>query len=314
MTRIKPLPASPDANQIKANFDAIYTMPDPREYYRVLYGLDYIIPELAKPVFRNIIAALELKHGRPIRVLDLGCSYGNNAALIQFPIDIDRLARRYADLHARSVSSSELIMLDRSYFHAWPRRNVEIIGCDVSKPAIDYARSVGLIAHGISGNFEVEQFSAEARKILRGVDLVISTGSIGYITERTIRRVLDAIGSPAPWVASFVLRMFPYDAVEIALDEAGLETEKLSGVTFVQRRFQSENECVQVLERLEKLGIAPEGKEANGLFHAEFYLSRPAEDREATPLDQLVTISKGASRPFGRRFRSDADGNISLVR
>ena len=39
----------------KANFDQIYTAPDPREYYRVLFGLDYVIPELAKPIFRGLI-------------------------------------------------------------------------------------------------------------------------------------------------------------------------------------------------------------------------------------------------------------------
>ena len=40
-------------NDIKANFDSIYSRPDPREYYRVLYGLDYVIPDLAKGIFRK---------------------------------------------------------------------------------------------------------------------------------------------------------------------------------------------------------------------------------------------------------------------
>lgn len=303
-----------EANKIKANFDAIYTQPDPREYYRVLYGLDYIIPELAKPVFRNIIDALEEKKGRPVRVLDLGCSYGNNAALIQFPLDIDRLARRYLDLQLEGVNSAELIMLDRSYFRSWPRRDVEIIGCDLSKPAVDYARSVGLISHGISGNFEIGSMSDKDKEVLRGVDLVISTGSIGYITERTLRQVLAAIGNPAPWVASFVLRMFPYDKVEAELLQSGLETEKLNGVTFVQRRFQSESECVQVLDRLQALGIDPDRKEASGLFHAEFFLSRSAADREQTPIETLAAVSQGTSRTFGRRYRTRTDGQISLMR
>lgn len=303
-----------DVNRIKANFDHIYTEADPREYYRVLYGLDYIIPEMSKPVFRKIIAALEEIHQRPIRVLDLGCSYGNNAALLQYPIDIDRLAKRYMTLLNGAVSPSELIMLDRSYYRSWPKHDIEFIGCDLSKPAIDYARSVGLIKHGIVGNFEVEPLPATAEEILRGVDLIISTGSIGYITERTISRLLTAIGKPAPWVASFVLRMFPYDKIEQTLCEAGLETEKLQGITFVQRRFQSETECRQVLDRLNALGIDPEGKEANGLFHAEFFLSRSGEHVAEHPLADLVSVAQGANRPFGRRFRCSPDGHVSLVR
>jgi len=303
-----------EVNRIKANFDQIYTQPDPREYYRVLYGLDYIIPEMSKPVSRKIIAALESIHKRPIRVLDLGCSYGNNAALLQYPIDIDRLAQRYMSLLNSDIPSSELIMLDRSYYRSWPRHEIEFIGCDLSKPAVDYARAVGLIKHGLVGNFEVQPLPGTAEEILRGVDLIISTGSIGYVTERTIGRLLAAIGKPAPWIASFVLRMFPYDRIEESLSAAGLVTEKMQGITFVQRRFQSEMECLQVLDRLEALGIDPEGKESNGLFHAEFFLSRPEEHVAEYPLSDLVSVVQGASRSFGRRFRCNRDGRVSLVR
>jgi SAM-dependent methyltransferase len=301
-------------NRIKANFDSIYLAPDPREYYRVLYGLDYIIPDLAKEVFRNTIAALETKLGRPVRVLDLGCSYGINAALIQYPLDIGQLAQRYMGLHDAGISSRELIELDAHYFQSWPRYDAEITGCDVSGPAVNYARSVGLIDYGVIGNFETQALSPASKEILRGVDLIISTGSIGYITERTVQRMLDAIGAPAPWVASFVLRMFPYDKIDAMLGYAGLVTEKLSGATFVQRRFESESECLDVLKRLEDLGIDPQHKEATGLLHAEFYLSRSEQDRAGFPIETLASVTDGAGRHFGRRFRCGPDGAVSLMR
>jgi SAM-dependent methyltransferase len=303
-----------NVNRIKANFDSIYTSPDPREYYRVLYGLDYIIPDLAKEVFLNTIAALEKKHGRPVRVLDLGCSYGINAALIQYALDVGHLAQRYMNLHDAGISSSELIELDTHYFRSWPRRDVEVIGCDVSGPAINYARSVGLIDYGLIGNFETQALSPASQDMLRGVDLIISTGSIGYITERTLRRMMDAIGEPAPWVASFVLRMFPYDKIEAKLTTSGLVTEKLSGATFVQRRFESESECVDVLKRLEDLGIDSQHKEATGLLHAELYMSRSEQDRAEFPIETLACVTDGADRNFGRRYRCSADGEVSLMR
>ena len=145
------------------------------------------------------------------------------------------------------IPSSELIMLDRSYYRSWPRHEIEFIGCDLSKPAVDYARAVGLIKHGLVGNFEVQPLPGTAEEILRGVDLIISTGSIGYVTERTIGRLLAAIGKPAPWIASFVLRMFPYDRIEESLSAAGLVTEKMQGITFVQRRFQRLNSASGIL-------------------------------------------------------------------
>jgi SAM-dependent methyltransferase len=302
------------AQDIKANFDGIYVEADPREYYRVLYGLDYIIPELARPVFGRIIEALEEIHGRPIRVLDVGCSYGNNAALIQFPVDIERLANRYARLQIAGVSTEELIELDRNYYRSWPRREIKFIGCDISRPAIDYAKNVGLIESGIVGNFEEIDIAPEDCELIKNVDLIISTGAIGYVTERTLRRLMQAIANPSLWVASFVLRMFPFGRIEQELRSAGMETEKLSGVTFVQRRFQSQAEYMHVLEKLDELGVDPQGKEGSGLFHAEFFLSRPAAASKRYPLDELASIEKGVGRSFGRRFRRAVDGEILLVR
>lgn len=302
------------AQDIKANFDRIYVEPDPREYYRVLFGLDYIIPEVARPIFARTISALEDLRGRPIRVLDVGCSYGNNAALAQFPIDIERLANRYARLQIAGLPTEELIQLDRHYYRSWPRRDVEFIGCDISEPAIDYARRVGVIKDGVVGNYEDDEISPDDRQLLKGIDLIISTGAIGYVTERTIRRLLNAIGEPAPWVASFVLRMFPYDNIEKTLASAGLATEKLSGVTFIQRRFQSQAEYSHVADKLDDLGIDAQGKESAGLLHAEFFLSRPGAEARQYPLEEIATVEKGVERAFGRRFRRSQDGEILLVR
>jgi SAM-dependent methyltransferase len=300
-------------SQAKACFDSIYTEPDPREYYRVLGGLNYVIPDLAKDIFRQSIAALGQLRGRPIKVLDLGCSYGNNAALIRFPLDFSSLQQRYVDLQNRDIPTSELISLDRHYFKSWPRQDLTIVGCDISQPAVAYARAVGLLDDGITQNLEQEPLSQASKDALKGVDLIISTGAIGYVTERTVSRLLRAIGEPAPWLASFVLRMFPYDTISNLLADYGHVTEKLAGVTFVQRRFQSEQEFHKVLARLEALGIDSRGKEMDGLFHSELFLSRPPEDCAELPIDGLATVSSGIRLPFGPRFRLGDDHVVRLT-
>ena len=301
------------ADEIKASFEEIYLQPDPREYYRVLYGLDYIIPDLAKGIFRNLVAALERERGRRVTVLDLGCSYGINAALLRLPLDIQRLAQRARDLAASGVDTRQILELDRHYFASWPRSDVRIVGLDVSGPAIAYARSVGLLDGAVAADLESGTPTPELARMIRDVDLVISTGCVGYVGERTFRQILAACERP-PWVASFVLRMYPYDAIASALAERGLGTEKLEGATFVQRRFHSAEECGGVLEALERQGISIDGKEAEGLLHAELFLSRPEEDIASVPLDTVATVTSGADHAFGRRYRLDADNVIRLAR
>jgi len=91
-----------------------------------------------------------------------------------------------------------------------------------------------------------------------------------------------------PWIANFVLRLFPFDAIEKSLDKWGYITEKLEGQTFFQRQFASDDEHDQVLEQLQDQGVDSSGKEADGHFLAEFYLSRPMKDVAKVSIERLL--------------------------
>lgn len=302
-------------DNLKACFDSIYIQEAPHEYYRVLYGLDYIIPELAKGIFRNASRELERLRGRRIKVLDLGCSYGNNSILLRHPLDFHRLAQRYADLAHYDLSTEQIIELDRHYFQSWPRDlDVHCIGFDASAPALSYAEAVGAIDGGIVADLEHGELSPEQRAMLRDVDLIISSGCVGYITATTFAKILDAIEGPKPWLAVFVLRMYSYAAIEDELARRGLVTEKLDGVTFVQRRFHSAQECESVLTSLARMGIATQDKEDEGLLHAEFMLTRPPEDIQSVPMAHVASVSKGTQYAFGRRYRRDRENTLRLTR
>jgi SAM-dependent methyltransferase len=278
-----------DINESKANFDRIYQCNDPREYYRVLHGLDYIIPDLAKPLFHSVVEAATAARGHAPRVLDLGCSYGINAALLRYPLDLERLGQRYRDFDLIGMSSSKVTELDRKYF-------------------------AGLLDHGIAEDFEKDDPSPAAREVLAGTDLVISTGCVGYVGERTFERILKSAGGSQPWIASFVLRMFSYKAIEDALARHGYVTERLEGITFVQRRFHSASEAEETLGVLHRQDIDTTGKESEGLLHAEFFLSRPEAEAVQAPLPGIVSITSGASRSYGRRFRMSGDHRIRLIK
>lgn len=289
-------------NSSKANFDEIYVAQDPRAYFSVLGSLDYMIPDIAEPVVRQILDARGMLHpGTPL-VLDIGCSYGINAAVHRFPVTFAALRRRYARHEMAALESAELARLDRNYYAAWPDIGAaRFAGLDASAPAVAYAQRVGLLEHGIVADLEHEDLTAEAARVVARTGVLLSTGAVGYVTEKTYRKIIGAMAEP-PWIVSFVLRMFPYDALAAAFEEFDLVTERFDGALFAQRRFLDVEEFERSLATLEKHGVDTSGFESDGLLHAELYLSRPARDARAAPLAEIVTVASGRFRPVGTRY------------
>jgi SAM-dependent methyltransferase len=296
-------------NAAKANFDEIYDSDDPRSYFSVLGSLDYMIPDVAEPVVRQILQAYRRRHDVEPEVLDVGCSYGINAAVHRFPVTFAGLRRRYARREMAALSAAELANLDKNYYASWPDTGLAtFVGLDTSLPAIQYAKRVGLLADGIAANLEEADPSPTEEKLLSGVDIVLSTGSVGYVSEKTYRRVLAC--TPRPWIVSFVLRMFPYDSFAKLFDEHGLVTERLPSAVFVQRRFRDLEEFESSLEMLGRRGLDTEGFESDGLLQADLFVSRPAADVMHQRLTDMITVSSGKYRPTGTRYVevSTADG------
>ena len=126
------------------------------------------------------------------------------------------------------------------------------------------------------------------------VDLITTTGGVGYVTERTFDRLLD-VAPESVWVAAFCLRTYDYRPIIETLSTHGLQTERLPQ-TFPQRRFTDPDEEQWAVAEVRKRRLDPAGKEAEGDYHAEFYLSRPASEVEQQPLAQLLPQRHG-SRP-----------------
>ena len=289
-------------NASKANFDEIYSRNDPRGYFSVLGSLDYVIPDVAAPVIRQLLQARKVRYDTAPTVLDVGCSYGINAAVHRYPLSFRRLRRRYANADMAALSSDDLARLDRSYYSSWPDTGLaRFIGLDVSGPAVRYAVAVGLLEEGVVANLEAGPPAPRDAQRLQQADVILSTGCVGYVTERTFRGILDTMQRP-PWVISFVLRMFPYENISAELARHGLVTERLAGATFVQRRFSDLEEFNSCLATLETLGIDTAGLESEGRFQAELFVSRPKEDVLAAPLGRIVTVVSGRDRTVGTRY------------
>ena len=279
-----------DINEAKENMDYIYDQPDPRAYFSELNKLDYAIPDTAKPIFQKLIGYLQQRRDNTIQVLDLGCSYGVNAAILKHDLSMDELYEHWGQNKMADATSEEIIAYDQQFYAgADDLEDIEVIGLDQAENAIAFAIETGLLDEGLVANLETETLSTLAKKTLAQVDLVMSTGCVGYLTEKSFDRILPAVSEgQMPWIANFVLRLFPFDAIEKSLDKWGYVTEKLEGQTFFQRQFASDDEHDQVLEQLHGQGVDPAGMEADGHFLAEFYLSRSVNDAAKVPIERLL--------------------------
>jgi len=263
----------------KIDLSEIYNKSDPRRYYSTLQRLDYIIPGTAKPVFQQVIGAYRSIHEKErLRIVDVGCSYGINAAMLKGDLEMEQLYSLYAPEEIGNVKRSDLLIRDQAVVEEIVKdAQLEVVGLDASPNAIKYAVEANLLDQGIAADLESGQASPEVAAVLDGADLVISTGCVGYVGENTFKNILEANAPHKPWMVNFVLRMFPFDQIAGVLDDYGYVTEKIEGETFLQRRFASEEEKDHVLDRLSGLGIASDGFESEGWYHAEAFISCPAD-------------------------------------
>lgn len=281
-----------EVNESKAKMDHIYDQPDPRPYFRELQKLGYVIPDTAKPVFRKLISHLRRLRRRSVHVLDLGCSYGVNAALLKYDLSMPDLYEHWGQEALADTAPEELVISDRRFFDSLDEHDdiSSVVGFDLAESAIAFGEETGLLDEGHAVNLEMEPLPAMATENLAEIDLMISTGCVGYVTEKSFERLLPAITEgQSPWIGNFVLRMFPFDSIGETLTEWGYVTEKLEGRTFLQRRFASDEEQQHLIQQLRRRGVDPRGKEAEGQLLAEFYLSRPANDAAEMPIEELLS-------------------------
>ena len=283
----------------KISFDHIYAEPDPRAFFGVLGRVGYHIPQLAKPYFTKLIEEYRAERGvAEPTVLDIGCSYGVNAVLQRCDTTMDQLYDYYTGPEALALDHGALLAADRGWVAAQAgTEDVRFVGLDNSGPALAYAQSAGFVDEVIHADLERNDPTPEQQDLLAGVDLVISTGCVGYVTDRTIARI--ARGS-RPWMAHFVLRMFSYDPVAASLAELDYQTTGVDGV-FRQRKFASAAEESEILDALTSAGVDPEGLETDGWLYAQLYISRPAG--AAT---ELATVMNAVSHQADRSRSSMA--------
>ncbi|MGW0466673.1 hypothetical protein ACWDX6_15525 [Streptomyces sp. NPDC003027] len=265
-----------DASGGKARFDDVYDQPDPRAYFRRLAPLEYEIPQRAQAAFRR--AAAERDGGT---VLDLCCSYGINAALLNHDLTLAELYARYTGPEVSELTGAELAERDKAFYAARRRPDAApVLGLDVAGHALRYAREVGLLDDAFAENLEGDEpASPRLRAAMADVGLITLTGGGSYLTRRTFAALLPWSRRPLR-VSAFVLRTVDYAPIAACLAEYGLRTVVDPSVTYPQRLFTDEREQRFAIETVRALGADPTGRETEGRFHTVLYESVPASGQE----------------------------------
>jgi len=273
------------ANEAKANFDDTYAAPTPHAYVAAMARTGYEIGEQARPY---CVAAAELLQERngdawPTQMLDVGCSYGLGAACVKHGCSFDEIVAFFSSRAPREYNAAREAM--RMWLNvAPPTCDLRTVGLDSSEPAIRFAVDAGLLDGGIARDFEQPGASpSEAERAwLRSCNLLISTGAIGYVTERTLDVILPHLGKDhpsdlGPLTVLTILRMFDASPIEAALERQGLSFAAVPGVRLPQRRFQDSTERRRVLSELHDRGIDTSGWEDRGKHYADLYVAAPPE-------------------------------------
>ncbi len=268
----------------KTNFSDTYDRPTPETYYRTLHRLDYKIPELARPIIKRCLDMIrKTLRRRPVRVIDLCCGYGVNAAMLNHDVDMDDLYDRYTDWPGPDLPADGAAEGARRLFAARRKSpaEAEVIGVDVAANALSYAREAGLLTEALPLNLECDNPDARTRALFGGADLVTVTGGLSYIGQSTFERVLDCFpANRRPWIVWFPLRHVNVDNVTKTLARFGLKTRQMA--TLPHRRMTDTGERMLVLDQLKEAGLDPNDEKA-GYLHANCMISRPTSFLQRVP-------------------------------
>ena len=177
-----------------------------------------------------------------------------------------------------------------------PACDVRCVGLDSSQPAIRFGLDAGLLDGGIARNYEENggQPTEEERSWFRSCNLMISTGAIGYVSERTLGVVLrelwkDHPGDFGPCAVFTILRMFDSKPIGSAFEAHGFSMCAVPEARLPQRKFADAREREEVLSLLRYRDIDTTEWEEQGKLFADLYVAAPPEDCPVL-LDRLCEL------------------------
>ena len=299
------------ANEAKSNFNDVYLAPTPHAYFGEMHRLRYAIGQEARPYFKAAVALLrrQLPTDATVRMFDLGCSYGVGSALVKYGFSFAEIADFFADKAEKDFRGCVKDMrhwLDE----ASAVNRLTCIGADSSAPAIKFAIEAGLIEDGIAHDFEADpKLDDRECELVKAADLLISTGTIGYVGEKTLSTILRKLGEArptdrVPLTVVTILRMFTPEPITTTFANFGYRFEAVPGVRLRQRRFDNEHEQKETMRLVRARGLDPTGWESTGYLYADLFIG--ARPDSFAP---LLSSMQDVARRLGAVNGTDHSGN-----
>ncbi|MGA6994020.1 MAG: hypothetical protein WBX50_08995 [Candidatus Deferrimicrobiaceae bacterium] len=274
------------ANEAKASFDDVYIAPTPHSYIALMAKIGYEISDQARPYCTAAAGLLREHNGnaRPVQMLDVGCSYGIGAAVVKYGCRLDEIVAFFASRAPKEYHAMCEAM--RMWLNIVPPPNCDMraVGLDSSQPAIRCALDAGLLDGGIARDFEQPDVTPAEDEVawFRSSNLLISTGTIGYVTERTFDVILRHLGKDypgdfGPFAVVTILRMFDHAPIKTVFEKHGLTFGAVPGARLPQRWFTDADERREVLSLLHDRKIETREWEDRGKHFADLFIAAPPE-------------------------------------
>ena len=274
---------------VKKDFTDIYRQKFPDDYLEEMRRLQYRIPNSTKSFYMSLAEQLYKKLSRPINILDIGSSYGINAALMKHDLEMSDLDDFFLTEENTNVEQT------KQFFEKLPSKDyLKFYQIDISDPALQFSEEVKLCTKGICVNLETESLPI---KELPSFDMIIATGCIGYIGYKAFSNLFELIKKQQtkysqteidkPIFAFSVLRIFDMEKIQQTFDDFGYSLVKTDLGPIRQRQFSDSDEKSQTVSLLHEKGIDPKDFEDDGHFYAHFYIASPKKLE-----NQLISMSK----------------------
>ena len=275
-------------NQVKANFDDVYQAPTPHAYFETMDQLEYAIGQEARPFFLSTVSLMRRQLGNttPIRMLDLGCSYGVGSALVKYGFSFSEIADFFSNHpdnnYGKCIKETREWLAENK-----PEEPISCIGADASAEAIKFGAESGLLDDGIAHDLESDpRLAPDECALMQQCNLLISTGAIGYVGSRTLDAILQQLGKDTsrphgPYIVVTILRMFSPDLVAKTMAAHGFKFVQVPEVHLRQRRFQDEIEQQKTIKLVQARGLKTDTLEVDGYHYADLFVGAPKADLPA---------------------------------
>ncbi len=174
----------------KANWTQVYVEETPGPYMQFSLQNEYVVPEYSMRYIRPLLNKLYSDRQDPVKIMDLGASYGIIATLVLYDITWQSLIDFYVEHDEIKEHSWHDIM--QFYHNPIHGSKYAFYLADTSQPAMQFAEQVGLCEKAFTLDLKHDTLIPELKQAVEQTDVFTVVGAFGYIGNHFFEQMLDA--------------------------------------------------------------------------------------------------------------------------